>query len=60
MNKIGNISSFILVLLLVCGANTFKATRRFKFVNNCDKTIWVGGFGVPLPSITGWEMQAHT
>lgn len=39
---------------------TFKPTRIFKFKNNCDQTIWVGGFGVPLMPKTGWEMPPHT
>lgn len=37
-------------------APTYKAFRRFVFRNQCPQTLWVGGFGVPLPSRTGWEM----
>jgi hypothetical protein len=50
----------LLLLVFVFVAHSFKPMRRFKFVNNCDKTIWIGGFGVPLPSVTGWEMKANS
>jgi hypothetical protein len=58
MNR--NIFYLLFILLLACTVNSFKSMRTFKFINNCDKTIWVGGFGVPLPSITGWEMQSRS
>lgn len=53
---------FMLVILLVAAlpAQAFKGTRQFRFRNNCDKTIWIGGFGVPLMAKTGWEMPPHS
>lgn len=50
----------ICFLLIVCPINSWKAARTFKFKNSCDKTIWIGGFGVPLMAQTGWEMPPHT
>lgn len=38
----------------------WKGTRTFRFKNSASKTIWIGGFGVPLMAQTGWEMPAHT
>jgi len=42
--------------LLISLSESFKAVRTFRFRNNCNQTIWVGGFGVPLMGKTGWEM----
>jgi len=50
----------ILLLQIITPAISFKNTRRFVFRNNCPQTIWVGGFGVPLMSKTGWEMPARS
>lgn len=44
----------LLIVLFSIPASAFKPTRIFKFKNNCDQTIWVGGFGVPLMPKTGW------
>jgi len=57
-----SLSLLLVVLLLasVCQVQGFKATRRFRFKNNCAQTIWVGGFGVPLMASTGWEMPPRS
>lgn len=48
---------FILVVLaLLPGSEAWKQARTFRFKNNAGKTIWIGGFGVPLMAQTGWEM----
>lgn len=54
--------SFVLLIFVAAfvPASAFKATRTFRFKNNCDQTIWVAGFGVPLMAKTGWEMKPHT
>ena len=38
----------------------FKATRKFVFKNQCDQKIWIGAFGVPLLTRTGWEMAPNS
>jgi hypothetical protein len=57
-------SSVCIILLFIFAisvpSTSFKPTRIFRFRNNCDKTIWIGGFGVPLMAKTGWEMPPHT
>jgi len=61
MNTKSSIILFIVVLLLAIQSTiTWKAARTFKFKNSCSKTIWIGGFGVPLMAQTGWEMPPHT
>lgn len=34
----------------------YKQSRRFVFRNQCQQRIWIGGFGVPQLTRTGWEM----
>lgn len=64
MTKLGLIFLAILTITLCSWvkeeveAPTYKAFRRFVFKNQCKQKIWVGGFGVPLPSKTGWEMAS--
>lgn len=43
----------IFLALLVCSLQV-KAVRKFNFQNKCSQSVWVGGFGIPLPSSTGW------
>ena len=56
------IASWVLILVVVLVMSQsvvgWKGVRTFKFKNSCSKTIWVGGFGVPLMAQTGWEMPA--
>lgn len=54
--------TFLIMTLMLLSHPTcsFKSTRRFLFRNNCQKTIWVGAFGVPLMSRTGWEMPPNS
>jgi len=49
-----------ILFLLICSAASFKSRRTFKFINNCNQKIWIGAFGVPLPSVTGWEMESQS
>jgi len=55
-----NLLLMITVLLLIEFSFSWKPTRQFKFKNNCNKTIWIGAFGVPLMSQTGWEMPPQS
>lgn len=52
---------YIVVLVILLGmigtVEAWKPTRQFRFRNNCEQTIWVGGFGIPLMQKTGWEMK---
>lgn len=48
----------ILPVLTFWTSPTFKPMRKFVFKNQCPQTVWVGGFGVPLPIQTGWEMAS--
>lgn len=59
-NLLKNLLYALAIALLIFSVNSFKSMRRFRFVNNCDKTIWIGSFGVPLPAVTGWEMPSHS
>jgi hypothetical protein len=43
----------LIVVLLVCTLQV-KMIRKFNFQNKCSQSVWVGGFGVPLPASTGW------
>lgn len=47
----------LLLLLILHAAVAMKAVRKFHFKNQCPDTVWVGGFAVPLPTSTGWEMK---
>jgi hypothetical protein len=51
---------FATILLLTQPAVSWKAVRTFRFKNSSPKTIWIGGFGVPLMPQTGWEMAAYS
>lgn len=55
-----NALQMLILVMFAISVSAFKATRIFKFRNNCDQTIWVGGFGVPLMPKTGWEMPPHS
>ena len=47
----------ILLLALIGLSLQVKLIRKINFKNNCQDTVWVGGFAVPLPPSTGWEMK---
>lgn len=50
----------VAILALLHSAQAWKQARTFRFKNSAGKTIWVGGFGVPLMAQTGWEMPPNT
>jgi hypothetical protein len=50
----------IFVCLFSLQVNAWKSTRRIKFTNKCQQTLWIGAFAVPLPAQTGWEMSPNS
>ncbi len=50
----------LVMMLTLVPANAWKQVRTFKFKNSAGKTIWIGGFGVPLMAQTGWEMPPNS
>ena len=52
--------SILLFLTLIHPTLAWKQVRTFKFRNNANQTIWIGGFGVPLLPQTGWEMPPRS
>lgn len=48
---------YLLLAAVVSLSLQVKLIRKLNFKNLCQDTVWVGGFAVPLPPSTGWEMK---